>query len=93
MQANVGAATIQFVYTLLDKYTVDFKVRTQGLSQLVSDNKAEFVWNYNVREAEKDVLRSRHIQSLFMLSITIKVMIMIREVIWMKPKKILTGSV
>lgn len=34
MQANVGAATIQFVYTLLDKYTVDFKVRTQGLSQL-----------------------------------------------------------
>lgn len=29
MQANVGAATIQFVYTLLDKYTVDFKVRTQ----------------------------------------------------------------
>ncbi|HIB8180652.1 TPA: membrane protein insertase YidC [Elizabethkingia anophelis] len=53
MQANVGAATIQFVYTLLDKYTVDFKVRTQGLSQLVSDNKAEFVWNYNVREAEK----------------------------------------
>ncbi|NHQ66897.1 membrane protein insertase YidC [Elizabethkingia miricola] len=53
MQANVGTATIQFVYTLLDKYTVDFKVRTQGLSQLVSDNKAEFVWNYNVREAEK----------------------------------------
>ncbi|WP_407483156.1 membrane protein insertase YidC [Elizabethkingia anophelis] len=53
MQANVGAATIQFVYTLLNKYTVDFKVRTQGLSQLVSDNKAEFVWNYNVREAEK----------------------------------------
>ncbi|MDX8572897.1 membrane protein insertase YidC [Elizabethkingia sp. HX QKY] len=53
MQANVGAATIQFVYTLLDKYTVDFKVRTQGLSQLVSDNKAEFVWNYNVRGAEK----------------------------------------
>ncbi|MDV3577304.1 membrane protein insertase YidC [Elizabethkingia anophelis] len=53
MQANVGAATIQFVYTLLDKYTLDFKVRTQGLSQLVSDNKAEFVWNYNVREAEK----------------------------------------
>ncbi|MCL1674021.1 membrane protein insertase YidC [Elizabethkingia meningoseptica] len=53
MQANVGAATIQFVYTLLDKYTVDFKVRTQGLSQVVSDNKADFVWNYNVREAEK----------------------------------------
>ncbi|OPB93269.1 membrane protein insertase YidC [Elizabethkingia ursingii] len=53
MQANVGAATIQFVYTLLDKYTVDFKVRTKGLSQLVSDNKADFVWNYNVREAEK----------------------------------------
>ncbi|KUY30051.1 membrane protein insertase YidC [Elizabethkingia ursingii] len=53
MQANVGGATIQFVYTLLDKYTVDFKVRTQGLSQLVSDNKADFVWNYNVREAEK----------------------------------------
>ena len=53
MQANVGAATIQFVYTLLDKYTIDFKVRTQGLSQVVADNKADFIWNYSVREMEK----------------------------------------
>src|SRR5690606_9748293 len=40
MQANVNGAVIQFIYTLLDKYTVDFNVKTQGLSQLVSDQKA-----------------------------------------------------
>lgn len=53
MQANVNGAVIQFIYTLLDKYTVDFNVKTQGLSQLVSDNKAEFIWDYNVRSQEK----------------------------------------
>ncbi|NAW51942.1 membrane protein insertase YidC [Elizabethkingia argentiflava] len=53
MQANAGEATITFIYTLLDQYTIDFKVRTQGLTSLVSDNKADFVWNYNVREIEK----------------------------------------
>lgn len=53
MQAMINGATIQFIYTLLDKYTVDFNVKTQGLSQLVSDNKANFIWDYNVRAAEK----------------------------------------
>lgn len=53
MQANVNGAVIQFIYTLSDKYTVDFNVKTQGLSQLVSDQKADFVWDYNVREMEK----------------------------------------
>ncbi|WP_447951467.1 membrane protein insertase YidC [Chryseobacterium koreense] len=53
MQANVNGATIQFIYTLLDKYTVDFNVKTQGLSQLIQDQKANFVWDYNVREQEK----------------------------------------
>ena len=53
MTGNIGGATVQFVYTLLPKYTVDFKVRTQGLSQLVADGKANFVWDYSVRNLEK----------------------------------------
>lgn len=53
MQANVNGAVIQFIYTLMDKYTVDFNVKTQGLANLVSDQKANFVWDYNVREMEK----------------------------------------
>lgn len=53
MQADINGAVIQFIYTLLDKYTVDFNVKTQGLSQLISDNKANFVWDYQVREMEK----------------------------------------
>jgi YidC/Oxa1 family membrane protein insertase len=93
MQANVGAATIQFVYTLLDKYTVDFKVRTQGLSQLVSDNKADFVWNYNVREAEKGRSQEQtHTEFVYAFN-NYKAMIMIPEAKWMKPKKTLTGLV
>lgn len=53
MQANVNGAVIQFIYTLMDKYTVDFNVKTQGLGNLVSDQKANFIWDYNVREMEK----------------------------------------
>ncbi|QCX52826.1 membrane protein insertase YidC [Elizabethkingia sp. JS20170427COW] len=53
MQSNIDSAKIQFTYTLTDQYTVDFKVNTQGLSQVVSDQKANFVWNYKVREMEK----------------------------------------
>ena len=50
---KANGATVQFIYTLLPKYTLDFKVKTQGLSQIVGDNKAEFAWNYNVRKLEK----------------------------------------
>ncbi len=53
MQANVNGAVIQFIYTLLDKYTVDFNVKTQGLSQLVADSKADFIWDLSVRQMEK----------------------------------------
>ncbi len=53
MQTNVNGAIIQFIYTLLDKYTVDFNVKTQGLTQIVSDQKATFVWDFNAREMEK----------------------------------------
>ncbi|WP_226063297.1 membrane protein insertase YidC [Kaistella polysaccharea] len=53
MQANVNGAVIQFIYTLLGKYTVDFNVKTQGLSQLVADSNAEFVWDYTARQHEK----------------------------------------
>lgn len=53
MTANVNGAIIQFVYTLMPKYTLDFKVRTQGLSKISSDNKADFIWDYQVRNVEK----------------------------------------
>lgn len=51
--ANYKGATIQFVYTLLPKYKIDFKVKTQGLSQLVNSDKASFVWDYKPRTSEK----------------------------------------
>ncbi len=53
MQASLNGAIIQFIYSLTDKYTVNFDVKTQGLSQLVSDQKADFAWDYSVREMEK----------------------------------------
>ncbi|AZI67229.1 membrane protein insertase YidC [Kaistella daneshvariae] len=53
MQANANGAVIQFIYTLLGKYTIDFNVKTQGLSQLVSDTKADFVWDFTARQHEK----------------------------------------
>ncbi|RZJ50749.1 MAG: membrane protein insertase YidC [Chryseobacterium sp.] len=53
LTANYNGAAIQFIYTLLDKYRVDFKVRTQGLAKITSDNKADFIWDYQVRNLEK----------------------------------------
>lgn len=53
LTANYNGAVIQFIYTLLDKYRVDFKVRTQGLSKITSDTKADFIWDYSVRNLEK----------------------------------------
>ncbi len=53
MTGNVNGATIQFVYTLLPKYKVDFQVKTQGLSQLVTDGKANFAWDYTAKNVEK----------------------------------------
>ncbi|MBW8359380.1 MAG: membrane protein insertase YidC [Weeksellaceae bacterium] len=53
MQANANGAVIEFIYTLQDKYTVDFNVKTRGLSQLVSDQTAEFIWDHSARQMEK----------------------------------------
>lgn len=53
LSSTVGTAIIQFVYTLKAKYTVDFQVKTQGLATLVNDGKAEFIWDYTVKGAEK----------------------------------------
>ena len=39
MTAQVSGATIQYVYQLLDNYTLDFNVKTQGLSSIVTDEK------------------------------------------------------
>ncbi|MCD9855083.1 membrane protein insertase YidC [Epilithonimonas sp. JDS] len=53
LSSKIGTAVIQFVYTLKAKYTVDFQVKTQGLATLVNDGKAEFIWDYTVKGAEK----------------------------------------
>ena len=53
MTAQVSGATIQYVYQPLDNYTLDFNVKTQGLSSIVTDEKADFHWNYTVRGMEK----------------------------------------
>ena len=53
MSANINGAVLQFIYTLMPKYTLDFKVKSQGLSQLTADQKANFVWDYSVRNLEK----------------------------------------
>ena len=53
MTAQISGATIQYIYKLLDKYTIDFNVKTQGLSNLIADDKADFNWNYSVRGMEK----------------------------------------
>ena len=53
MTAQVSGATIQYVYQLLDNYTLNFNVKTQGLSSIVTDEKADFHWNYTVRGMEK----------------------------------------
>lgn len=53
MTANVNGGILQFVYTLLPNYTVDFKVKSQGLSQITTDSKANFQWNFSNRNLEK----------------------------------------
>ena len=53
MQSNINGAIIQFIYTLNEKYAIGFKVKTQGLAQIVNDGKADFTWDYTVRGAEK----------------------------------------
>lgn len=53
LSSQLNGAVIQFIYSLNAKYTLDFKVRTQGLANVTSDSKATFKWNYNVRESEK----------------------------------------
>ncbi|WP_392437620.1 membrane protein insertase YidC [Cruoricaptor ignavus] len=53
MTANLNGGILQFVYTLLPNYTVDFKVKSQGLSQITTDSKANFQWNFSNRNLEK----------------------------------------
>ncbi|MET3537237.1 membrane protein insertase YidC [Chryseobacterium limigenitum] len=61
LTANYNGAAIQFIYTinnnpkaeLKDQYTLDFKVRSQGLAKVTSDTKADFIWDYSVRNLEK----------------------------------------
>lgn len=53
MLADLNGAKIEFVYTLKPKYNVDFQVKTQGLAQVVTEGKTDFIWNYKVRNLEK----------------------------------------
>lgn len=52
MTANLNGALLQFIYTLKD-YTVDFQVKSQGLSHLTNEDIVSFVWDYKVRNLEK----------------------------------------
>lgn len=51
--AQQNGGVIQMIYTLLPKYKVDFKVKTQGLSQIIKADKTKFVWDYQVKKLEK----------------------------------------
>ncbi|MBS1572004.1 MAG: membrane protein insertase YidC [Bacteroidetes bacterium] len=53
LSTNINGASLEFIYTLLPKYTVDFKIKSNGLSQITADNQADFVWDYSVRNLEK----------------------------------------
>ena len=53
LQAQLESATIQFIYTLQKNYKVDFQVKTEGLSKVTNDNKAEFTWDYQALATEK----------------------------------------
>ena len=53
MSAQIEDATIQFLYTRQPQYKVDFEVKTQGLSKITTDNKAGFIWDYEVLNVEK----------------------------------------
>lgn len=53
MTAKVSDATVQMIYSLMPHYTVDFQVRSQGLSAVIKDQKANFNWDYSVRTLEK----------------------------------------
>ena len=53
MVSNLNGATIQFIYNLKPNYELDFQVKSQGLSQITSDAKADFKWDYMVKNTEK----------------------------------------
>lgn len=53
MTGNLNGATIQFVYTLQPDYSLNFQVKTNGLSQITAAQKADFKWDYQPRNTEK----------------------------------------
>ena len=53
MSTNINGASLQFIYTLLPKYTVDFKIKSNGLAQITSDSHATFDWTNRVKNFEK----------------------------------------
>lgn len=53
LTAKASTATIQFIYTLLPNYTLDFKVRTKGLAGVSNGTEADFKWDHSVINLEK----------------------------------------
>lgn len=51
--ANALNSQIQYIYTIGDSYGIDFEVKTQGLSNITSDNKVDLAWNMNGFSTEK----------------------------------------
>lgn len=53
LTTKIGNAILQYTYTLMPNYTLDFKVKSQGLSSITNDSNADFVWDYKVKNLEK----------------------------------------
>jgi len=51
--ANAQNSQIQYIYTIGDSYGIDFEVKTQGLSNIISDSKVDLAWNMNGFSTEK----------------------------------------
>jgi len=51
--ANAQNSQIQYIYTLGDSYGIDFEVKTQGLSNITSDNKVDLAWTMDGYSTEK----------------------------------------
>ena len=58
MTAQVSGATIQYMYQLLKRYTLDFNVKTQGLSSIVTDEKADFTGITHKRNGKRSFSRT-----------------------------------
>lgn len=51
--ANAQNSQIQYIYTLGDSYGIDFEVKSQGLSNITSENNVDLAWTMDGFSTEK----------------------------------------